>query len=145
MSTAISDLSQLLRSMTPRLHEGVFVYCVVPQGSDLSALSPVVTVQEDEGISLVVREELALSAGLEILFRAAWITLSVHSDLQAVGLTAAFSNALAEAGISCNVVAGVFHDHIFVPLEQGQAALEALLALQRVQDCDGRCEDEAGA
>lgn len=131
MSTAISNLSQLLRSMTPRLHDGVYVYCVVPKGSDVAAYLPVVTVQEDEGISLVVREDVALSAGLEILFRAAWITLTVHSDLQAVGLTAAFSNALAAAGISCNVVAGVFHDHIFVPVALGQRALEVLSDLQR--------------
>lgn len=136
MSAAISDLNQLLRSMTPHLHEGVYVYCLVPQGTDVAGYSPVVTVQEDEGISLVLREDIALSAGLEILFRAAWITLTVHSDLQAVGLTAAFSNALAGAGISCNVVAGVFHDHIFVPMEQGQAALAALRALQKNQDGD---------
>lgn len=131
MSTAISNLSQLLRSMTPHLHDGVYVYCVVPQGTDVRAFSPVVTVQEDEGISLIVSEEVAQAAGLEISFRAAWITLTVHSDLQAVGLTAAFATALAAAGISCNVVAGVFHDHIFVPVALGQRALEALSDLQR--------------
>lgn len=66
-----------------------------------------------------------------MLFRAAWITLTVHSDLQAVGFTAAFAGALGRAGISCNVVAGAFHDHIFVPVEQAQEALAALKALQR--------------
>lgn len=62
--------------------------------------------------------------------RAAWITLTVHSDLAAVGLTAAFSRVLAEAGISCNVVAGVRHDHIFVPVER---AADAMAALRRLQ------------
>lgn len=73
----------------------------------------------------------AASAGLQVLFLAAWITLTVHSDLQAVGLTAAFASALGQAGISCNVVAGAFHDHIFVPVEQAQQALAALKTLQQ--------------
>lgn len=131
MTSAISNLNQLLQSITPTLKQGVYAYCLVPHGSDVQAFAPVVTVVEDEGVSLIVSEEVAQAAGVEILFRAAWITLTVHSDLQAVGLTAAFSNALARAGISCNVVAGVFHDHIFVPVELGQRALEVLLDLQR--------------
>lgn len=131
MTSAISNLNQLLQSITPTLKQGVYAYCLVPHGSDVQAFAPAVTVVEDEGVSLIVSEEVAQAAGVEILFRAAWITLTVHSDLQAVGLTAAFSNALARAGISCNVVAGVFHDHIFVPVELGQRALEVLLDLQR--------------
>ena len=67
---------------------------------------------------------------LPVLFRAAWISLHVHSDLQAVGLTAAFANALGSVGISCNVIAGAYHDHIFVPLEKAQAAMQALQDLQ---------------
>ncbi len=94
-------------------------------------MSPVVTVTEAEGLTLVLPEQQALDAGLAILFRAAWITLTVHSDLQAVGLTAAFATALGEAGISCNVVAGAYHDHIFVPVEKGESAMDALRALQR--------------
>jgi hypothetical protein len=55
----------------------------------------------------------------------------VQSDLSAVGLTAAFSSALADAGISCNVVAGVFHDHLFVPVDQATQAMLTLQALQQ--------------
>jgi uncharacterized protein len=90
----------------------------------------VATVAEAEGLTLVLPEEQAVNAGLPVLFRSAWITLTVHSDLQAVGLTAAFASALGKAGISCNVVAGAFHDHIFVPVEQAQQALAALQSLQ---------------
>jgi hypothetical protein len=79
---------------------------------------------------MVLPEVEALEAGFPVKFRAAWITLSVHSDLQAVGLTAAFASALGGAGISCNVMAGAYHDHIFVPVEQAQAAMAALRALQ---------------
>ncbi len=83
---------------------------------------------------MVVEEAYATRAGLQALFPCAWITLSVHSDLQAVGLTAAFASALGKAGISCNVVAGAYHDHIFVPAEQAQRAMDALWALQRGED-----------
>lgn len=131
MSNAISNLAVLLRSMEPELHAGVYAYCVVPHSADISALSPVATVSESEGLTLVLPEEQAIKAGLSLLFHAAWITLTVHSDLQAVGLTAAFATALGQVSIRCNVVAGAFHDHIFVPVEQAQQALAALRALQQ--------------
>jgi uncharacterized protein len=60
---------------------------------------------------------------------AAWITLTVHSALEAVGLTAAFSKALADVNISCNVVAGYYHDHIFVPQQDAEKAMAVLESL----------------
>jgi len=72
-----------------------------------------------------------LDLGLPIAFTAAWITLTVHSDLAAVGLTATFSQALGQAGISCNVVAGVHHDHLFVPVDAAQSAMDTLQTLSR--------------
>jgi uncharacterized protein len=59
----------------------------------------------------------------------AWITLTVHSSLEAVGLTAAVSKALTEENISCNVVAAFFHDHIFVPVKDAERAMNALQRL----------------
>ncbi len=129
METPISDLGLLLRSMEPTLHEGVYVYSLVPAAADLGSIVPIATMREAEGLTVVLPEEDALAAGLPILFRAAWITLTVHSDLNAVGLTAAFASALGEAGVSCNVVAGAHHDHLFVPVDRAQDALAALRAL----------------
>jgi hypothetical protein len=130
MSKPVADLAILLRSMEPVLHDGVYAYCVVPHEASITGLSPVATVSEAEGLTLVLPEEQAVNAGLSVLFRAAWITLTVHSGLQVVGLTTAFANALGQAGISCNVVAGAYHDHIFVPVEQAQQAFGALQSLQ---------------
>ena len=130
MSNVIKDLDVLLGSMKPALHAGTYAYCVVPHDTDISALSPVATVYESEGLTLVLPEEQAITAGLSVLFRAAWITLTVQSDLHAVGLTAGIATALSKAGISCNVVAGAFHDHIFVPVDHAQQALATLKALQ---------------
>ena len=131
MTQPISNLTVLLRSMEPVLHEGVYAYCTVPHDAQIAAFAPVVTVRESEGLTLVVPEEQAVRAGLPVLFRAAWISLTVHSDLEAVGLTAAFAGALGQAGLSCNVVAGAFHDHLFVPVAQAQKALQVLSDLQR--------------
>ena len=60
----------------------------------------------------------------------ALITLNVYSALDGVGLTAAVATALARAGIACNMVAALNHDHVFVPIERAQEALAVLLALQ---------------
>ena len=45
------------------------------------------------------------------MYECKWIQLEVHSALEAKGLTAAFSRALADSLISANVVAGFYHDH----------------------------------
>lgn len=129
--TAVSNLEQLLRSMQPTLHDEVYVYASVALGTDISRIPALATFREQEGLTLIVEESAAAAAKLPVLFRAAWITLTVHSDLQAVGLTAAFANALGAANISCNVVAAACHDHIFVPVAQAQQAMSALLALQQ--------------
>lgn len=113
------------------LHEGVYAYCLVPPSTDVSSVPVLATFREDEGMTVITEESEAVRAKLPILFRAAWITLRVRSDLQAVGLTAAFSRALAEAGISCNVFAAACHDHIFVPVERADAAMARLKALWR--------------
>lgn len=116
--------------MRPHLAAERYVFTsvdgVVPEG-----VTPVVTVAEAEGLTLVVRREEADAAGLAYDFVAGWITLRVHSALEAVGLTAAVSTALADAGISCNVVAGFHHDHLFVPYVQADHAVALLHRLAR--------------
>jgi uncharacterized protein len=114
------DLWQLLRTMRPELNPGRFVFTTVPRppGPLPPGLVPVVTVAEDEGLTLVVPQEQADTAGLPYDYVAAWITLRVESALDAVGLTAAVAGELARAGLSCNVVAGFHHDHLFVPYDR---------------------------
>ena len=131
MTTAISDLQEILRSLNAVREPGVYAYVSVPHGSDVSTLPYLAYFREREGISLILPEEAARQARLPILFRCAWISLTVHSDLEAAGLTAAFSTALSARGISCNVVAAAFHDHIFVPLDRADEAIECLDNLSR--------------
>ncbi|MFH8571923.1 ACT domain-containing protein [Streptomyces sp. NPDC017993] len=123
-----SDLRLLLSGMRPELNEGRYVFTTVP-GTVPEGLTPVVTVAEHEGVTLVVRQEEADRAGLAYDYVAAWITLRVHSALNAVGLTAAVATELAAAGLSCNVVAGFHHDHLFVPHDAAHEALRHLTSL----------------
>ncbi|MDX6348924.1 MAG: uncharacterized protein QOF84_3714 [Streptomyces sp.] len=124
------DLTKLLSGMQPQLNAGRYVFTTVPDSREVpGGVRPVATVAEDEGLTLVVPQEEADRAGLGYDYVAAWITLRVHSALDAVGLTGAFATALAEAGLSCNVVAGFHHDHLFVPYEQAEQAVEILKAL----------------
>ena len=126
-----TNLQTLLKNMTPSLDAGDYVYCVA---ADVSAIDPVKVIglfREAEGVTVILRKEVADHLGLQYSYVAAWITLTVHSSLEATGLTAAFASALAKAGISCNVVAAYYHDHIFVAKSDGERALEVLWELSR--------------
>ncbi|WP_372348305.1 ACT domain-containing protein [Streptomyces sp. KL116D] len=123
--TGESDLGKLLSGMRPELNAGQYVFTTV-EGSVPSGVSPVVTVTEREGLTLVVPREEADAAGLAYDYVAGWITLRIHSALAAIGLTAAVSTELADAGLSCNVVAGFHHDHLFIPYEHADRAVTVL-------------------
>ncbi|MGV8852360.1 MAG: ACT domain-containing protein, partial [Rhodoglobus sp.] len=112
--TAISDLDSLLATMEPELNPGVFVFATVAALSEVDLDSVIALMVEVEGISVVMRESDALRQAIAYDFRSAWITLTVNSALEAVGLTATFAQALGDVQISCNVIAGRNHDHIFV-------------------------------
>ncbi|MDK1474761.1 ACT domain-containing protein [Streptomyces sp. 549] len=120
------DLKKLLRGLRPDLHPGAYVFVTLPGGDQPAGLNPVVTVREAEGLTLVLPREEADASGLPYTYTAGWITLRVHSALEAVGLTAAVSAALEQAGLSCNVVAGYHHDHLFVPYERASVAIAVL-------------------
>ena len=126
MPPGYDDLSAVLRDLAPVRQPGTFVFVCVDPNVDLGGLAPVATMRESEGVTLVLEEGQAVQRGFSIAFRAAWITLCVHSDLALVGLTAVVAQALAAAGISCNVIAGVHHDHLFVPVDDAERALAAL-------------------
>ena len=125
------DLGTLLRTLRPILRDGAFVFCSFAGAryGDHAALDPIAAVSESEGLTLVIPASNAASAGLadQPTFRC--ITLQVHSSLEAVGLTAAVSTALARKAISANLVAGAFHDHVFVPADRAEDALDVLQAL----------------
>jgi len=127
--TGESNLDKLLKSMEPVLHDGEYVFCVVEDPAAISPYDIIMLFKEDEGYTIIVEKTMADSLGLSYTFISSWISLSVHSSLQAVGLTAAFSKSLGDEGISCNVVAGYHHDHIFVSSKDADRAIKALKSL----------------
>ena len=132
MDRGETDLSALLAGLAPELLEGEFVFCTFEGAryGDHAALEPFAAVTEREGLTLVVPRERADAHGLS--YTSVWrgITLTVHSSLEAVGLTAAVSRALAERGISANMIAGYYHDHVFVQTGQAEEAIEVLSRLE---------------
>ncbi|MCZ4125039.1 ACT domain-containing protein [Streptomyces sp. H39-S7] len=119
------DLRKLLSGMRPELNSGRYVFTSV-DGALPPGVTPVVTVAEEEGLTLVTRQQDADAAGLAYDYVAGWITLRIQSALDAVGLTAAVAHELATVGLSCNVVAGFHHDHLFVPHERAGEAVAVL-------------------
>jgi uncharacterized protein len=127
--TGESNLAVLLKTMKPVLQEGDYVFCTVQDTSGLQRDELLLTFREEEGITVIVKKEFARRNALNYAAVMAWITLTVHSSLTAVGLTAAFASVLTKENISCNVVAGFYHDHIFVDREDAEKAMQALRQL----------------
>ena len=126
-----TDLTRLLASMEPRLNPGRYVFCRQPDDPPIPADKLIGLFREDEGLTIIMEKKEADALGLAYDYVAAWITLTVHSSLEAVGLTAAFASALAEGGVSCNVAAALCHDHVFVAADQADKALAILTDLAR--------------
>jgi hypothetical protein len=122
-----TSLATLLRSMSPQLNDGEYVFCTIRDGHLPKDCEVIGSFREQEGLTVILEREQAEKAGFSFDYVAAWITLNVHSALEAVGLTAAFASALGQAGISCNVIAGYYHDHLFV----GQADAERAMTVLR--------------
>ena len=125
------DLDNLLALLNPSLLAGDFVFCTVEnaQYGDFADLQPIASYQEEEGLSLLLAKGAAESAGLAYESVFSCISLMVHSSLDAVGLTAAVSGRLAAHGVSANMIAAYYHDHIYVPQNKAQLALQVLAEL----------------
>ncbi len=122
-----TDLRRLIATMRPELREGVYVFVTVPRGDQVpSGLDPVMWFREDEGTTLILSREQALAAGLEGAFPCRMVTLTVHSSLEAVGFLAAITARLAAAGMGVNPVSAFFHDHLFLPADRAEEAVDIL-------------------
>lgn len=124
--SGISNFDEILATLDPQ-PEGAYVFASVPSLPE--GLEPFAVIREDEGVTVIAAYEQAKAAGLPTDEVFARITLGVHSALHSVGLTATISQTMASRDISCNVLAGYHHDHIFVPAERGAEALELLRTL----------------
>ncbi|MCW1968625.1 MAG: ACT domain-containing protein [Anaerolineae bacterium] len=127
--TGETQLSQLLKTLTPVLDPTEYVFVSTPSPKLPLLLTAIGMFRETEGITLILPRREADKAGLAYAASFERITLMVHSSLEAVGLTAAVATALAQHGIACNAVAAYYHDHLFVPIGRGPTALIILQSL----------------
>ncbi|TIQ28861.1 MAG: ACT domain-containing protein [Mesorhizobium sp.] len=128
--TGEADLQRLLASMTPQLLPDVHVFATLAPGVAMpDGLDPVMSFREREGLTLIVTEDAAKSAGLAGAFRCRMVTLNIHSSLEAVGFLAAITARLAAAGMGVNPVSAFYHDHLFVPSERAEEAMAILAKL----------------
>ncbi len=122
------DLEVLLKSMQPDLKEKEYVFVsLYSTMREVIDLDPWAMIKEKEGLTLILEKQIADSKDIVYESEFKLITLNIHSSLDAVGLTAAISNKLADSGVSANVVAGYYHDHIFVQAELADRAMKLLL------------------
>ncbi len=120
------DLGALLRTVSARLVDGVFVFATIPDDAVPDGIAPRMMFREAEGTTLILRQSEAEAAGLVYEFPCRMITLDVHSSLEAVGFIAYIATALAEKGMGVNPVSGFYHDHLFVPDGREQDALRVI-------------------
>ena len=129
------ELLKLLATIQPELQAGEYVFATVSPG-ELAQLDiqPVGWFREAEGITLIVDRNIAERAGLPYTFISRMITLTVHSSLEAVGFLAIITGALADAGISVNPVSAYYHDHLFIPVDKAERAMQLLTTLAQSHD-----------
>jgi hypothetical protein len=125
--TGDTDLERMLSTLDVERRSGTYTF-VTGDHPDLTD-EALAVIEESEGTTLVLPVDVVRRAGLTVAFEAAWLTLTVFSALEAVGLTAAVSRVLADAGISCNMLAGYHHDHLLVPVDRADEAATLLRGL----------------
>jgi len=120
------DLAQLIQGIKPKLTAGDYVFATVKDLRKINRNDTICEFKESEGTTIVIEKRMADELRLEYGYIAAWITLTIHSSLDAVGFTALFSTVLAQNDISCNVIAGYYHDHIFVAKADAEKTVHVL-------------------
>tara|TARA_R110001632_G_scaffold92043_9_gene196944 strand:+ start:4380 stop:4778 length:399 start_codon:yes stop_codon:yes gene_type:complete len=131
--TGGTNLAQLLKGMKPQLNHGEYIFATVKDLDTIDRNDTICEFKEEEGTTIVVEKNKADELLMSYDFVASWITLRVHSSLDAVGLTAVFSTVLTQNNISCNVIAGYYHDHIFVDTKDADKAMKVLIELSNEQ------------
>ena len=107
-----TEIDILLKNMRPEINDGDYVFCSVNNKDKVNFEEVFAFIREKEGLTIIVEKNKAISLGLDFRFISSWITLNVYSSLDAIGFNSIISNSLSENKISCNLIAGFYHDHL---------------------------------
>jgi len=132
MGAVVKDKGAMIAGMDPILDPEIYVFAMLTAPLP-DRITPMATIQEAEGLSVIVTKAEAAALGYDISHPMQRITLSVYSALDGVGLTAAVAQTLADENIACNMVAGFHHDHAFVPAGDAVRAVDLLEERARAQ------------
>jgi uncharacterized protein len=147
------SLSTLLKSLTVVQHPSTYVFATILTSSQLpvplsdvllvfqepctSSLSSSISNTASEMTTLILTQDLAIKYSIDYTFPSTMLTCNVHSSLDAVGFMAEMGRVLTAEGIGCNVIAGYFHDHLFVPIERAADAVSVLEGLREKASREG--------
>jgi len=123
-----TDLAAMLATLSVQRRAGVFAYIAVQVPTPGLIAAAHAVVKEGRLTTIVLPVDAAARAGQATDVQFAWLTLTVQSSLDAVGLTAVVSARLAAIGVPCNVLAGYHHDHLLVPVDRVDDAINVLAA-----------------
>lgn len=126
------NLDLLIQSMEPILHPQIYLFCTLDQNADIVDIDPIMQFREAEGRTVIVEKSKAELQQLEGDFPCRMITLNIHSALDAVGFLAAITTRLATLGMGVNPVSAFYHDHLFVPADRAEDALDALQKMTKI-------------
>lgn len=129
MQSGGTDLNQLISGMQPVLAEDVFVFTTFKVGEAIGHFDPIMMFKEREGTTLILTQKVAEKAGLDFEFPCKMITLSVHSALDAVGFLAKITTRLAALNMGVNPVSGFYHDHLLIPVDKAELAMQELQSM----------------
>ena len=124
----MTNLFKALKNLNPILLNDEYVFCTFLSSiyGDHDEFNPIASFNEKEGLTLVIRKEVAELNNLEFDGVFKCISLNLISSLSSIGLTALISKVLTDNEISANIYAGFYHDHIFVPSDNANDAFKLL-------------------
>ena len=137
---AIMELDKLLKGMEPKAYEERFLFASVGGANLLGLANYLDSIEciykEEEGLTVLftedIKDEVSELSLVKVEGPFTKITLTVNSDLMAVGFLAKITEALAKEGISVNAFSAYHHDHLFVPYGSKDKTMEVLKGLTKV-------------
>lgn len=133
-----TELPQLLKEMSPTCDNQKYYFATINQSAifALAGYMQYITClyQEEEGITIVFLEALKSivepRSKQKLVGPLAKITLTINPELLSSEVLAKVCSELAKENISVNIFSAYFHDHLFVPYESKEKALERIKSIE---------------